>query len=445
LAASSGGITAAGFRHLEEMRRRDLEPKYLKTVVRSPALVRARLRKGGPLKHMLTMVDVDIELRLLPEALTPLAFTACYPDDNDHFRSFEGRLVRNLFVGLNDDRSVGSPSSPQHGIHHALWRRVAERAEVLSADDVWPAGARAHLVDVWRGPEPGGSLSELAELAESTAGSFSPSRDTARDVAEAVQFARDHAKRYVFQNRWISEITGQPCFRLETGIGGKARLSSVTTAFHDNVRDGAVPAALWSSEYRRQCFFFRLDDYGGAVEFARSLGEDIVPKNGRKFQFTHWKQWVDIPLCDMDGLELERLSRTLIREVSVAFADRGRHPASREVIPLAISRRIFDAYHDLKGLLGVTAPDRDAQPGIADALARLLENVASGGANGEALSILPLSYFERGLERWHSRSVERPHVAPPPPARLAPKTSEQIAARKFRASMRGGFRLPRVF
>lgn len=378
--------------------------KSVRISFKVPCVVRGRYGRGKVPKPMVVMADLEHEVPCIDHNDTVLAYGVRYPRKSDGYAQIacrDGVFYTGTSIYDNASRDNGWPEEPwqvETPLYARLWNSVL--LELMAGrKDNYSVGMIVGAVTA-KGDDTG----DAWHWVQATAAGMKPYEHTETDLEGALERARRVLDDLVIYRREIHIRTGQPCYEVRVE-GARAKISVGNTEVHSKVRQAAFshPSVYpWDhSEQHAEIgkHYFPAEDVEGMLEFIARTGAKL-PSDYRRIARHQWADHAP----HFDGLELDRVARVFLYEVSKSFSVLN---GEAFISPLLkFHREFFDAILDVRDFLEERHDPETSGDQLATKLFRLVSACESPGPDVPRLMGERLETFVRqGIARFEDRPI----------------------------------------
>jgi hypothetical protein len=349
--------------------------------------------------------DIDFDVPEIPEGDVTWSYAAELERRSDGYTQFYGYggvFYTGTLVWDGEASRNGWPENPWEPttpLSRRLWGALVEdiigRAEGRT-ENRWAQGVITSLhgkAKPWQvfdaTPDHGFPVRSVAETEE--------------DFEEARQKASMVLGDLIVFRRELCIKTGQPCYAVHIH-GKKAKITVANTEHHAALRVASFdhpehyPRERSNDRIQALRYYFAIEDREAMLAFVEASGAKIVgnvPRASRHRWANHDET--------IDGLELDRIARVALHEISLAFASSALYALPS--VLLRSRREFFEAFYDLKEFL----EKRHDPEGTSETLLTKLQALCDVAANRDHLDGLINhhldAYLNRAIRRFGDRRI----------------------------------------
>jgi hypothetical protein len=381
----------------------------MKITFRVPCVVRGRLGRCKGLKSIITTTPVDFDVPEVYDKDVVWSYAAELGRRSDGYSQFYRHNERFYGGTLRFDCETARKG----------WLENPWQADTLLYQKFWYA-----LLDdllergVGKGEDPNlfSLTSALShnDIIERTNAWIGLSKDadalkrcteTEEDFEEAHQKAKRVLDDLIIYRRELVLATGQPCYAVHIK-DCKAKISIESTDVHQRLREASFEHPIFYPYERSNArieslkHYFPIEERDAMLAFVKAAGARIVgrvPKASRHKWATHDEA--------MHGLELDRIARITLHEISLAFGS-----ASLFFAPAALLRErrsLFEAFYDLKAFLEQKNEPETTGEKLEQMLRRIRSEALAAQSVSGGLINRPLGEFlDHVLTRFGDRRID---------------------------------------
>jgi hypothetical protein len=353
----------------------------------------------GPAKAERTLVsavDHEVELRIVPEIDAPLALRAVL--NNGHFercdyRLHAGRLYRRMFRKKTDNPQ--SVFDRFGWVQNDLWKSALEMVKTMPGQTIPP---RPQLLANVK--EMAGYAGLPDFLATATRNAIRP-RDADADIAHWKRRAEDVAAKHIIVGDRAYERSSEPLYKVHFDTPPHIQYAYDSESAYSAIADQFRQSEL--TGYDVFSFHFNADQEEQALEL---FEERKKPGTGSVKHGVHIERWIDDYQCmDTDAFEMDKMAKIVLNDVSWGITVRSR---TRPMILDVGSSELINSVMHLKEMVDNRAPAQGVDDDLDVAMERVLKAAVGGARTRPYLRPTVREMALYSIDRWRQRPITMP-------------------------------------